>query len=43
MYFIALSGNENEVFWVGSKTANGFVIHSSNPNSYAQVDWILVR
>lgn len=42
-YFIALSGNVNETFWVTGKTTSGFTINSSNPASTATVDWHLIR
>jgi hypothetical protein len=42
-YFVAISGNINETFWVTSKTTGGFTMNSSNAASVATVDWILIR
>lgn len=42
-YFVAISGNANETFWVTSKSSIGFTLRSSNGSSTATVDWIIVR
>ena len=42
-YFVAISGNANETFWVTVKTATGFTLNSSNAGSTATVDYILTR
>lgn len=42
-YFVALSGDSNEAFWVTSKTVNGFTLNSSNATSTATVDWQISR
>jgi len=42
-YFVALSSDSNETFWVTSKATTGFTLNSSNASSVAVVDWILVR
>ena len=42
-YFVNITGNANETFWVksGSKTAAGFTINSSNATSTATIDWVI--
>lgn len=42
-YFVALSSNAQEVYSVTSKTINSFNVNSSNGDSTATVDWVLVR
>jgi Pectate lyase superfamily protein len=43
VYRVSLTPQSNESVWVTNKTAKGFTIHSSNANSVAIVDWILMR
>jgi hypothetical protein len=40
-YFVALSGNVNETFWVTNKATSGFTLNSSNATSTAVVDWMV--
>jgi len=42
-YFIAISADKNETFWVTGKATTGFTINSSNASSVATIDWILIR
>ncbi len=42
-YYITITGNANETFWVSAKTVNGFTINSSNATSNAGVEWHLLR
>lgn len=42
-YFVSISGNANETFWVTSKATGGFTLNSSNATSTAVVDWHLIR
>jgi hypothetical protein len=42
-YFISISGNVNETFWVTAKGTGGFTLNSSNATSTAVVDWHLIR
>ena len=42
-YFISLSGNVNETFFVTNKATTGFTLNSSNGASVAVVDWHLIR
>lgn len=42
-YFVGISGDANETFWITGKTVNGFTLHSSNAASTATVDWTLSR
>ena len=42
-YFVTVTGNTNENFWITDKTAAGFTIHSSNMSSSATVDWHVLR
>lgn len=41
-YRVAISGSENNTFWVTSKTATGFVIVAASSTS-ATVDWHILR
>ena len=42
-YFVTLGCNASETFWWSLKKTNGFRINSSNPNSTAVCDWIMIR
>jgi hypothetical protein len=42
-YFIWVTGNQNETFYVTDRATTGFNIHSSNATSTALVFWLLVR
>jgi hypothetical protein len=42
-YFVSISGNANETFWVTAKGTGGFTLNSSNATSTAVVDWHLIR
>jgi len=42
-YFLAISGDVDENFWVTSKAVGGFTINSDNALSTATVDWVLIR
>jgi len=42
-YFVAISGNVEETFWITAKATTGFTINSSNATSTATVDWVLMR
>lgn len=42
-YFVVVTGNEGENFWVTSKATTGFTINSDNVTSTAVVDWVLIR
>lgn len=42
-YFVFISGNANETFWVTSPTTTGFTAHSSNATSTATVTCLIVR
>ena len=42
-YKIFPVGNVNETFWVTNKTVTGFTANSSNANSVAVFDWLLIE
>ena len=42
-YFVTVTGNANETFWIENKLNTGFTIRSSNASSTATVDWMLIR
>ena len=42
-YYVSISGDANETYWITSKATGGFTINSSNASSTATVDWVLVR
>jgi hypothetical protein len=42
-YFVSLSGNASETFFVTGKATSGFTLNSSNVTSTATVDWHLIR
>ena len=42
-YYVAVSGDVNETFFVTNKLTTGFTINSSNAGSTANVDWHLIR
>lgn len=42
-YFVTVTGDRDERFWVINKTQIGFTIRSSNSVSVAKVDWHLIR
>ena len=42
-YYVVVTGNAAETFYVTSKATSGFTITSSNGSSTANVDWILIR
>jgi hypothetical protein len=42
-YYVTVTGDRSENFWVTDKTKDGFIIHSSEPASQAKVDWMLIR
>jgi hypothetical protein len=42
-YFVVITGDVDENFWVTSKATTGFTINSSNATSTAVVDWVLIR
>jgi hypothetical protein len=42
-FYVVVTGNVNETFWVTSKSTTGFTINSSNPSSTATVNWLLFR
>lgn len=42
-YYVLVTGQANETFWVTNIAAGSFVIHSSNATSTATVHWMIVR
>jgi hypothetical protein len=42
-YYVIVTGDVNETFWITSKATGGFTINSSNGSSTATVDWMLIR
>lgn len=42
-FYISITGNVNETFWVTAKTTAGFTLNSSNATSTAVVDWVMHR
>ena len=42
-YFVFITGNANETFWVDTITSSGFTVHSSNASSTATVTALIVR
>jgi hypothetical protein len=42
-YFVSISGNASQTFWVTAKSTGGFTLNSSNATSTATVDWMLIR